>query len=85
MLCLDKGSDGFAAVWALLNKFQVRCSPFFDPMHTPWRSLDVWMQGLHIKASMLLKTVSHNLEFGPWDGESWWQQLKDTAKEVSAM
>ena len=84
-LALDKGSDGFSSVWALLYKWELRVCPFFDPFHIPWRDLDRFMEGEAIKTSMILKSVSHNLEFGPWDGESWAQQLRDTAKEVSAL
>ena len=84
-LMLDKGSDGFCGTWALLNKFKLRISPFFDPMHCPWRALDAFLLEQKLNTSMMLKTVAHNLEFGPFDGESWACQLRDTASEISAM
>ena len=84
-LALDKGSDGFCSVWALLYKWELRVAPFFDPFHIPWRDLDRFMESESIKTSMILKSVSHNLGFGPWDGEPWAQQLRDTAKEVSVL
>lgn len=84
-VALDKGSDGFSAVWALINKFRLRLTPLFDPMHIPWRDLDMWMDAYSVKTSMILRTVSHNLEFGPWDGESWACQLRETAAEIAAM
>lgn len=84
-LALDKGSDGFAGTWAMLNNWKLRIAPFFDPFHIPWRDLDRFMDEACIKTSMVLKTVSHNMEFGPWDGEAWAQQLRDTAKKVSKL
>ena len=82
---LDKGSDGFCSVWWMVYEKKIRGAPFFDPMHVPYRDLDTWLDDQGLKASMKLKSIHHNFTFGPWDGESWLQQHKDTAKEASAM
>ena len=83
--CLDKGSDGFCGIWFLLFKLLLRMSPFFDPMHIPYRDLDSWMADTGIKPSMMLKSIHHNFTYGPYDGESWFCQLKELAKELRAM
>lgn len=43
------------------------------------------MDAYSIKTSMILRSVFHNLEFGPWDGESWACQLRETAAEIAPM
>lgn len=57
-------------------------TPVFDPFHSPWRELDGVMNECGLKSSMLLSSVSHNLEFGPWDGQAFHQALVDAAKEL---
>lgn len=87
MLCLslDKGSDGFSAVWFLIYQKAARVVPVFDPFHSPWRELDGVMKECGLKSSMLLLTVGHNLEFGPWDGQAFHCALVDAAAELQRL
>ena len=85
LLLLDKGSDGFCTVWYVLYFLKMRAMPVFDWAHIPYRDLDGWMTEADLKCSMRLKTIHHNFGYGPWDGESWMQQHRDTATEVQAM
>ena len=64
---------------------KLRATPFFDPFHDPWRQLDISMAECGLKTSMILSSIGHNLDFGPWDGQAFWQQEKDTAAEVVAL
>ena len=84
-VCLDKGSDCVCGTWFLLFMLKVRLSPFFDPMHIPYRDLDVWMSEIGIKPSMMLTSIHHNFTYGPYDGESWFCQLQELAKELRSM
>ena len=82
---LDKGSDGFAAIWYVLYELNMRAMPVFDVCRIPYRDLDGWMADVELKCSMKLKSIHHIFGYGPWDGESWMQQHKDTAAEAKAM
>ena len=70
---LDKGSDGFAAIWYVFYELNMRAMPVFDVCHIPYRDLDGWMADVELKCSMKLKSIHHNCGYGPLDGESWMQ------------
>ena len=81
-LILDKGSDDFCATWFLLFQEKLRVSPTFDPLHSPWRELDLAMNECRLKSSMLLSIVAHNLEYGPYDGAAFFEKMKETSREL---
>ena len=84
-ICLDKNIDGFASVWYKLYAMELRMTPFSDPFHDPWKQLDISMAEAGLKTSMILSTIGHNLDSGPWDGQAFGQQEKDTAAEMVAL
>ena len=80
---MTKGVMAFALCGGCCFARSSEGAPYFDPMHIPYRDLDTWLDDQGFKASMKLKAIHQNFTFGPWDGESWLVQHKDTAADVA--
>ena len=84
-VCLDKGSDGWCATWFLVNECKLRMMPFWDPFHGPWNDVNTAMDECGLKSSMLLSTIAHNLEYGPFDGQAFHRKMCETAEELKSL
>lgn len=80
----DKGSDGLGSIWYLLYEKGTRAAFWPDPFHGPWRELDNAVSAGKKKHALLMSSIVHNGDFGPFEGCSFWEQQRESAREMVA-
>ena len=82
-LCVDQGSDGWAAAMWLLYVASVRLLLFFDPSHRNWNDLKMAISSAGLWDAVLLWGVVFSVNYGPFESAGWWMQAKEAAKDYS--
>ena len=80
-LIVDKGSDNWCLSWFLIYHLRLRVSVYPDPFHGPWRELENAISAGGKRHSLLLSSIVHNMDYGPFEGQAFWNQQRDSAKE----
>lgn len=65
-LCVDQGSDGWAAAMWLLYVASVRLLLFFDPSHRNWNDLKMAISSAGLWDAVLLWGVVFSVNYGPF-------------------
>ena len=81
-LCIDQGSDGWAAAAFLTN--HMRCSVLVvpDPSHRTWNDVEGALRDADMWLFCMTFITVMSIDQGPWDGAKWWEQGKQAAQEL---
>jgi len=83
-LCIDLGSVGFAATWFLAYSMWLNIMVVIGTSHRIWHVTRLAIDESGLWAVVLVTTIACNAHCGPWEGPSWWQELKYSAKDCLA-
>lgn len=80
----DEGSPGFALSWYLLFHCKARYLPIRDPLHREWNDLKGALRQAGVWWVVLWTSIVYNLNYGPWEGQGWWQKQVEAGEEYLA-
>ena len=75
VLVQDQGGCGYALSWYLLYHAKLRMVVFHDIFHREWNDVRGGLKSAGLWWAVLLSTVVLNLNYGPWESQSWWCKL----------
>ena len=81
LLTIDQGSIGMAALWFMMS-VHMRMFPLFDLCHRCHNDALNAVKEAGMHTSLLLTIIIFNLSYGPFKGQSFWEQQCDGAKEL---
>ena len=82
-LCIDQGSDGWAAIQWLLYMASLRMVVFHDPSHRNWNDLRNAIGAAGLWDAVLLWGVVFSCNHGPFESASWWRAAQHAAADYS--
>ena len=81
-VCADQGGDGWSALHFLLFK-RVNLLVVADPSHRCWNDMQLALQDAGAYHICMFTCILLNLDGGPWEGQRWWQELRQGAAEYA--
>ena len=80
----DQASTNMSVAMFLLYKVGLRLITIPDVFHRAWNDTMGALKMAHMWHVVTLAAMAFNLPFGPWDGASWFQKLKESAIDFVA-
>ena len=74
-VCVDQGSDGWCALHFLVA-LGLNLIILFDWKHRTWNDVQLSLKDSNLWLVVVLTTVILNVDRGPWNNHTWWEELK---------
>jgi hypothetical protein len=82
-LALDQGSVGLASTYFLIYALSAAAVIVADPSHRVWNDLCLALKGAGLWSYIILMQIPLNLNYGPFDGASWFGQGRTASSEYT--
>ena len=82
ILHMDEGSPGYAAYWYCAYHLQLRLFLVRDVFHREWNDSMNAIKQAGLWWIILLRSVTFNLCYGPWEGSAWFEKVVVGALEL---
>jgi hypothetical protein len=79
-ICIDQGSDGWAATSYLQHQLRCCCLVLPDPSHRVWNDCQLALKGCKLWSLTMVMAKIFSLDQGPWEEARWFQQSAEAAK-----
>ena len=82
-LHIDEGSPGYAMAFYCINHLRSRMVVTRDIFHREWNDCNMALHQSSLYWIVLLTRIPFNMAYGPWNGSSWWQNVRLGARRPS--
>ncbi len=79
--CEDQGAVNTAALSFTLYFLKLRQISIPDPFHRLWNDTLSAARKAGFMGAILLTSITHNLAYGPWQNQKWFNELKESAQD----
>ena len=83
-LAMDQGSSGFAAAQFCNHSLKLMLCPLWDPSHRCSRDIELAYSQAGLLEVVHLFKIALNVNYGPFDGASFWRKLQEEASNYCA-
>lgn len=83
-LAMDQGSSGFAASFFCHHFLKLQLCPLWDPSHRCSRDIELAYSQCGLLEVVHLFKIALNVNYGPFDGASFWRKLQEEASNYCA-